>query len=359
MRFLVTALLASMAMASATIIDSSAALKELQLRASFTAYKSAFGKAYITADVEEKRFGFYKQNMLASEQLNIEIPTAQFGETKFSDLSPEEFSVFFKGYKKTQYRDLPIQPVTAGFQAPLEVDWFALGYTTPVKDQGQCGSCWAFSAVQGVESAWAVARNLTGSMGSRIPVLAPEQVVDCDKVDAGCNGGDLPPAYQYIQKAGLTLESLYPYTAGKTGKATACRTNITAVATIQGFVYASPPCTNAGNCNAVNEETLRDAVAQTGPSAICVNASGKGGVVWQNYRGGVVTGETKTVCPAGWFDLDHCVLLTGYGKDNSTGYDYWNVKNSWGSGWGEKGFIRLQRGNNMCGVADEATFVRV
>jgi len=194
---------------------------------------------------------------------------------------------------------------------------------TPVKVQGQCGSCWAFSATEEIESAWILS-------GHNLTLLSEQQIVDCDKSDAGCNGGDTPTAYQYVISAGgLETEAAYPYTA-KDGK---CSATAPKVATITGFKYAT---------SKKNETQLLNALATIAPISICVDAAS-----WDSYAGGVLT-----KCGS---KLDHCVQLVGYGTDSASGLDYWEVRNSWGTSWGENGYIKLKRGSNICGIADEAT----
>jgi len=209
---------------------------------------------------------------------------------------------------------------------------------TPVKDQGQCGSCWAFSATEAVETAWFTA-------GKTLPVLSPQEIVDCDKTDGGCNGGDTPTAYEFvIKEGGLESEASYPYTA----KDGTCKFNTSkVVSTISSYKWAIPPCNTASthNCDNQDEAGLLDFVRTHGPVSICVDAE-----PWQTYKSGVFSGSN---CLHGYYDLDHCVHLTGYGTEN--GVQYWLVKNSWGTSWGEAGYIKLAMGKNVCGVADECT----
>jgi len=219
---------------------------------------------------------------------------------------------------------------------PTTFDWRDKGAVTDVKDQGQCGSCWAFSATEEIESMWFL------SNGS-LPILSPEQIVDCDTVDQGCNGGDTVTAYQYVEQAGgLETDSDYPYTEG--GDCNADSSEF--VASISGFNYATPPCTDS--CDSQDEDTLQSNLASTGPVSICVDAE-----IWQTYSGGVI--EPSDGCDYDYTSLDHCVQLVGYDQDD-TG-TYWIVRNSWNTDWGDNGYIYLRRGGNVCGVADEATIV--
>jgi len=170
-----------------------------------------------------------------------------------------------------------------------------------------------------------------GLMPADMRALAPQQIVDCDSNDGGCNGGDTPSAYQYVINAGgMETEMEYPYHA----KDAACKFNKQDIyATISGYKYAT---------KTRNENEMKDATATVAPLSICVDAA-----PWQFYSSGIMM---KAQCAT---SLDHCVQITGY--DTSASTPYWIVRNSWGTSWGEKGFIRLQFGMNTCGLAEEAT----
>jgi len=210
---------------------------------------------------------------------------------------------------------------------PASVDWRQTeGVVTAVKNQGQCGSCWAFSATETLESLYALAT------GETAPVLGPQQLVSCvanpDKCggSGGCQGATQPLGFVYTETTGLSLESSYPYTA-QTGT---CDTS-----------KIAPVVTNAGVVQLpTNSYTaLIGAVATVGPVSISVAAGS-----WSIYGGGVYSGSCD-------YDMDHGVQLVGYGED--LGKLYWLVRNSWGSGWGESGYIRLERfgeGSEPCGT---------
>jgi len=161
--------------------------------------------------------------------------------------------------------------------------------------------------------------------------LAPQQIVDCDKHDGGCNGGNPPTAYEYVISAGgMDTEASYPYKAVNE----ACHFKTDDVFTkISSYKYAT---------KTRNEEEMKEATASVAPISICVDAQ-----PWQFYNSGVMM---RSQCGT---SLDHCVQVEGY--DTSASTPYWNVRNSWGPRWGEKGYIRLQYGQNTCGLAQEAT----
>ena len=202
------------------------------------------------------------------------------------------------------------------------VDWAGI-LTTPVKNQRQCGSCWAFSATEQFESD--IMRELNTTI-----VLSPQQTVSCDKTSEGCRGGWTEHAYSYQQRAGgVETESDYPYTSwvGNSGSCKADESKF--VAKHEGYTTVS------------GENNMASYVQTTGPLSVCLDAS-----TWNSYSGGVMK-----VCGN---SVDHCVqavgVLTGTGG-------YWKVRNSWGSTWGESGYIRLEFGSNTCDIDSDATYV--
>jgi len=244
------------------------------------------------------------------------------------DLTPEEFSsqvLMPKGLIKPKYQQFSDLPQVGDL--PSSFDWGAKGAVTPVKDQGQCGSCWAFSATEAIESQWFLA-------GNTLPILAPQQIVDCDKRDGGCNGGDTPTAYEYVISAGgQDTEASYPYKA----KDEKCAFKPGSIgAKLKSWTYIT---------KTKNETEMAAKLVPTGPLSICVDAS-----TWQYYNGGVVQSKCAN-------SLDHCVMITGFRDQtvNGKAVPIWTVRNSWGADWGEQGFIWIERGKNLCGVADEVT----
>lgn len=228
-------------------------------------------------------------------------------------------------------RDLPRTPVNVS-DLPASVDWRTHNppVVSAVKDQGGCGSCWAFSTAETMESAVAIA-------SGKLMTFSEQQLVDCAPNPqhcggtGGCSGSVQEVAMNYSKKAGITTEASYPYTA-QTGQ---CQPEkIKSVATIDGYVKLP---TN-------DYDALMNAVATVGPIAISVAAS-QG---WSFYGGGIFNGD------CGWI-VDHAVQLVGYGSENGKGY--WIVRNSWGSGWGESGYIRISREADAksveCGTDDQ------
>jgi C1A family cysteine protease len=339
----------------ATLAFLSQAESEAALRVRFERFKQDFGKSYGTKQLEAYRFSIFTSNLERAAKLNDEEGNQVYGVTKFSDLTREEFTAQYLGYKPSfgqaaiDRLAMPVLQSTAtanSLNAPntTDFDWRKLGAVTRVKDQGQCGSCWAFSAVEEMESAWFLA-------GHPLTELSPQQVVSCDKKgkDEGCNGGDTVTAYVYMKQAGLEADKDYPYKSGESGDDGPCRYSQAKVAAkMTNWTYAVTPCFSS--CKNQDENTLAANLAQTGPASICVVA----GDNWQLYSGGILSKN----CPSAYGSLDHCVQLVGY-STNASGVKYWLVRNSWGTDWGNQGYIWIKFGSNLCGLADEATFVQI
>jgi len=309
-------LLAIVACVSATIFDS-------KLTDAFGLFMAKYSKSYDTVEEYAKRLGVFAKNVERVNKMNAEHiligGEAVFGVTPFSDLTQEEFKMYYLGYKPSNSSK---NYVTVKLEGPPanDVDWVRKGMVTPVKDQGRCGSCWAFSATAAIESYGAIRT----SLGLR--VLSAQQINSCDKRDGGCNGGNTETAYGYVQGAGgIELDSDYPYTSGS-GSTGTCHFKSSKIETsISGYHSVSR-----------GEYNLESALNQ-GPASVCLAASS-----WQSYTGGILRSCDNQV--------DHCVQATGYASD------YWVIRNSWSTQWGEEGFIRLARGQDLCKVADDVTY---
>jgi len=299
------------------------------LETQFMGWMQQHKKQYQTKAEYRHRMSIYSDNMEIIATLNENSNGgATFALGPFADLTSQEFADMYLGYvppAEPTYAEL--LPLT-GEAAPDTYSWNSKGKLTAVKDQRQCGSCWAFSVTENIESVWMINKGLTPST---MKPLAPQQIVDCDKSDGGCNGGNPPTAYEYVISAGgMDTEATYPYDA-KNG---ACKFNRNDVeSTISNFKYAT---------RTRNEDEMKEATATVAPLSICVDAQ-----PWQHYSSGIMM---RSQCAT---SLDHCVQIEGY--DTSAATPYWNVRNSWGTAWGEKGYIRLQYGQNTCGMAEEAT----
>jgi len=318
--------------------------EESLFREEFKKYKVKFNKKYSSYEEEEFRYMNFKNSIMRVTFKNTYGDNI-FGLTKFSDMSPEEFSSVFLNYKPRGPME-HVSEIQTTTDIPSSFDWRDEGAVTPVKNQGYCGSCWAFSVVETIESAWEIA-------GNTLTEFSEQQIVSCDTNDGGCDGGNPPVAYKYVEQAGgLALETDFPYSSSS-GSAPPCQNFTVAGGQISGYSYATRPC--FGFCKRQNEDKLAASVATIQPPSICVDASS-----WSDYTGGVMTTSS---CSSSYLKLDHCVQLVGYsgynGDASTSTSGYWIVRNSWGTDWGEEGYIYLQMGTNTCGVADEATVVTI
>eukprot|EP01064_Diplonema_japonicum_P036750 TRINITY_DN836_c3_g2_i1.p1 TRINITY_DN836_c3_g2~~TRINITY_DN836_c3_g2_i1.p1 ORF type:complete len:379 (+),score=112.54 TRINITY_DN836_c3_g2_i1:51-1139(+) len=257
--------------------------------------------------------------------------TYKMGLNEFTDWTAEEFRAKRLGGKaiKNQKKMVSMSDLQSSLSdLPASLDWRTKNVVTGVKNQGGCGSCWAFSATETIESMAAIA-------GGKLQVLSEQQIVSCSPNpehcggNGGCDGSTQPLAFNYTMKTGITLESDYPYVSG-TGTTHACiPSKIKPVVAVGGYVEVSRN----------NYTALITALATVGPIAISAAAE-----PWQLYEGGVFSKNCG-------YDMDHGIQLVGYGTDGSE--MYWIVRNSWGPNWGESGYIRIRRygeGKEPCGM---------
>jgi len=317
--------LAILAVASARLFSE----KTVHQKYLWEQFKVEHRKSYSSSDEEVKRFNFFLDNLkvadLRNEAESKNGGSAVHGITKFSDLSQDEFASRYLKSEVSKAANVPVAVITRAPTADVLVDWSGV-YTTPVKDQGYCGSCWAFSATEQIESD--AMRTLQTSY-----LLSAEQIVQCDKTSGGCNGGTTESAYNYVKRAGgIETEADYPYTssAGTTG--TCSYTQSKSVITVTGYTAVS------------GESNMASYVQATGPLSICIDASS-----WNSYTGGIMSTCGKRV--------DHCVQAVGVYPASTDGY--WKVRNSWGTSWGESGYIRLAYGQNTCAITNDPTYASV
>jgi C1A family cysteine protease len=240
----------------------------------------------------------------------------------FADKTNAEYKKVL-GYKpRSLFGDLPKvgEHVHSGKPAVSSIDWSTKGAVTAVKNQGQCGSCWAFSSTGGAEGQWEIA---TGQLTS----MSEQQLVDCSKQNSGCNGGLMDYAFAFYEKTSVATEVSYPYT----GRDGSCKSS---------YSTAIPQGGVTGYKDINSETNLLDAVTNVGPISVAIEADQSS---FQNYGSGVLTGSCGK-------NLDHGVLAVGFGTSGGT--DYWKVKNSWGASWGMNGYVLIQRGVDKCGIAD-------
>ncbi|TRY69824.1 hypothetical protein DNTS_026696 [Danionella cerebrum] len=306
----------------------------------FHAWKLKFGKSYRSVEEESRRQMTWLSNrklVLAHNMMADQgLKSYRLGMTNFADMSNEEYrQEVFRGclgsMNNTKARDgATFFRLRNAVVLPDTVDWREKGYVTDIKDQKQCGSCWAFSTTGSLEG-----QNFRKT--GRLVSLSEQQLVDCsgDYGNYGCMGGLMDQAFQYIiANKGLDTEDSYPYEA-QDGD---CRFKPNTVgATCTGYV----------DITSGDESALQEAVSTIGPISVAIDA---GHSSFQLYESGVYD---EPDCSSS--DLDHGVLAVGYGTDS--GDDYWLVKNSWGLDWGQKGYIMMSRNkNNQCGIATAASY---
>jgi hypothetical protein len=304
---------------------------EAHIFGQFQTFQQRYSKNYPTIEETIARFEIFRMNYekiyLTNKHLENDADfDFEYGITQFFDMTPEEFAkthltLNLSLFKNIEEKSNKVE-LTYETPAPENFDWREKGVVSNVKDQGICGSCWAFSAIGNIESQYAIKKG-------KILEFSEQQLVDCDKVDQGCNGGLMEDAYKYLETSGVMTEADYAYH----GLAGRCNFDTTKVqAKVTGYQYA-----------AKNEEEIKQALFENGPFAIAINAT-----PLQYYLGGILNPWFKWICnPKA---LNHGVLLVGYGVENNK--EYWIVKNSWGRAWGEKGYFRIIRGKNACGVSE-------
>jgi len=301
--------------------------------ADFDAWMNKFGKAYNGEDEYATRKATYEENMKFIEAENAKGHTYTLGETPFTDLSSEEFkATYVNGYKspEQQLGDLPYLGEHEGVESSGSVDWTTKGAVTPVKNQGQCGSCWSFSTTGGLEGAWQISAGQLTSMSE-------QQFVDCDKSSMGCNGGSMATAFSWAEGQDILTEASYPYTA-KDGTCKTSGTTAIPKGGVTGYKSVGSLFFKA------TTEKMQSAIDQQ-PVSIAIQADQAS---FQHYTSGILSEACGT-------QLDHGVLAVGYNSADG----YWLVKNSWGSSWGEKGYIRLTQTGNECGILNQPVYPQV
>ncbi|XP_060074764.1 procathepsin L-like [Ylistrum balloti] len=309
-----------------------------ELDGEWETYKTEFNKPY-GAEEEAKRRVIWENHLDYIQKHNLAADRGEhtfwLGMNEYGDMTNEEFVKTMNGYHmRTESVNAPtyMPPSNVG-DPPASMDWRTQGYVTAVKNQGQCGSCWAFSTTGSLEGQHFKANKSLTS-------LSEQNLVDCSRKQGnqGCEGGLMDQGFKYIKENnGIDTEESYPY-KGVNGQCKFTPANVGATDT--GFV----------DIKSKSESDLQSAVATVGPISVAIDASH---MSFQLYRTGVYhsffCSETR---------LDHGVLAVGYGTES--GKDYWLVKNSWGESWGEKGYIKMSRNrHNNCGIATQASYPTV
>jgi C1A family cysteine protease len=307
----------------------------------FNQFQETFQKKYNSIAELTERFRIFRDN-LADIFKHNENPARNFtmGINAFTDLTSAEFKKqFASGYTRgSRHKCAPFSE-DANYYVSESFDWRDEDVVNPVRDQGQCGSCWAFAATANAESAWAIS---TGNLVD----LSEQYLVDCATgvgyFNLGCNGGMPDSAFEYLIHNGPCGEQTYPYVSGNTKTAGTCHECLPIDATFSEC-YDVP---------SKNQMALLNAVVQQ-PVVIAIEADTR---YFQSYSSGILTDSIQ--CGT---NLDHAVEIVGYGEEK--GILYWTVRNSWGESWGENGYVRIQRSEStndagVCGVAVEPSFIQ-
>ncbi|XP_051894014.1 procathepsin L-like [Pristis pectinata] len=300
-------------------------------------WKSFHKKEYVGNEGSYRRT-VWEKNLQLIELHNLEHSMGkhsfQMGMNHFGDLTTEEFNEVWNGFQAFEVKNSSRKEAASGgpkpFKLPQSVDWRAKGYVTEVKNQGYCGSCWAFSAVGALEGQ-------TFRKTGKLISLSEQNLVDCSNSEGnhGCNGGLMHLAFNYVQSNnGIDTEKYYPYTA----RESTCKYNsIWRGTTCHGYRFVAWG----------SETALAEAVATVGPISVAIDAKHPS---FQFYRSGVYY---EPNCSS--VNVNHGVLAVGYGSEN--GENYWLVKNSFGTGWGDHGYIKMAKDrSNNCAIATYAVY---
>uniref|UniRef100_A0A8C5PTT3 Cathepsin F n=1 Tax=Leptobrachium leishanense TaxID=445787 RepID=A0A8C5PTT3_9ANUR len=283
----------------------------MQTMTFFKDFMTTYDRKYKDDAEFTTRFQIFSKNLKKAQEIQeMDQGTAEYGITKFSDLTEEEFRTFYLNPLLSSQPPRPMKAAAIPTDPPAaQFDWRDHGAVTEVKNQGMCGSCWAFSVTGNIEGQWFLKK---GSLVS----LSEQELVDCDQVDHACGGGLPSSAYEAIENlGGLETEQDYSYHGQKdsctfsTGK-------------VSAYINSSVEISK-------DETEIAAWLAKNGPISIALNA-----FAMQFYRKGI-SHPFRILCSP-WM-IDHAVLLVGYGERN--GKPFWAIKNSWGPDWGEQGIF--------------------
>ncbi|KAE9588577.1 putative actinidain [Lupinus albus] len=301
------------------------------MRRRYESWMKQHGRQYKDKEEWEVRYGIYQANVKFIEFINSQNYSYKLKDNKFADLTNDEFKSNHLGFRQHRlYSNTRFRYHNHG-ELPKSIDWRKKGAVTNIKDQGNCGSCWAFSAVAAVEG-------INQIKSGKLVSLSEQQLIDCDieNGNLGCQGGDMEIAFTFIKKhGGITTNKHYPY-QGSDGTCKNPRNH--AIVNISGYE----------NVPAQNEKMLK-AAASNQPVSVAIDA---GCYEFQLYSKGIFSRSCGK-------DLNHGMTIVGYGEENN-GHKYWIVKNSWATNWGDSGYIKIKRDirdkDGVCGIAMDASY---
>jgi len=304
----------------------------------FLSFQQQHKKQYSSLAEEQYRFQIFRENFARVEEHNKMTGSSYSrGVNRWSDLTQEEWEeAYLRGYKRMGVERNGSTSQGQVGDLPDRVDWRELGAVTPVKNQGRCGSCWAHSMTQQIESYTAITTGTLVELSTQQVTSCAPNTVNCGGT-GGCQGSTPPLGYNYVQLFGQVSETDYPYISGTTTQTESCQyslDSIKPVASITGYNNLPPN----------DQAAIMEHIAKVGPLSISVAAN-----TFKDYHGGVFTGCDYNED----IQLNHAVQLVGYGTDYSPAgvKDYWLVRNSWGEDWGEGGYIRILRESSpQCGI---------
>jgi C1A family cysteine protease len=301
----------------------------------FKKWKGEHKRQYVDDVEEERRMEIFAENVEKIKKMQAEDRPYKVDINKFADLTTEEFATAYLGLKAPSTRTGNEEVVLTATTLPASVDWRTRSAVTPVKNQGQCGSCYTFSSTGALEGLYAIKYGILKS-------FSEQQILDCSGSygNYGCNGGSMTASFKYTRDYGIQLGSSYSYLGYKS---TCSYSSSNAIFRNVGWVSVTK----------YDNAQLAAAVAQQ-PVSAAVEADAS---VFQWYSGGIIDGSACGTA------INHAILIVGYGTD-STGKNYWIVKNSWGTGWGEAGYVRISKTNStyatgVCGIAKMASYPTV
>lgn len=306
----------------------------------FAQFIISYNKIYEDSEFFNK-YNIFKNNYDQIQFFNSQNNTYKLGINEYADLTQDEWNNKLNAFGFNTDNSCPDYEFK-NIETPDSIDWRDAGIVPPIRDQGSCGSCWAFAITGATESTWIQTLDISGMNNLTEFYLSPQQLIDCssDYGNAGCSGGYIDYTFRYIIDNGICLDSDYQYIAESNELCLECRTVV--------------KLTNCYEIPEGNQLVLKEAVSIR-PVVIGVEADN---FVFQFYQSGIITGSD---CGT---SMNHAILIIGYGEDEETNIKYWIVKNSWGTSWGEDGYVRIERSEweddiGVCGIALEPVMAEI